>query len=178
MEFKEGLKRATFLSNVIGMARDFEKDESLSIITERPSGEYPTTVDIDHLTYLDKSPSIVEDEVDDNMQEWRLMCAYCGHFVTKVGEKIEVRGRHNHDFPYYGNIVRLGCYRNAPGCVGIERVSHGYSWFRGYSWQIQLCRNCNIQLGWKYMSQDDSFYGLVFKMLREEKPEEDNDAKS
>jgi hypothetical protein len=25
----------------------------------------------------------------------------------------------------------------------------------------------------KYMSQDDSFYGLVFKMLREEKPEGD-----
>jgi hypothetical protein len=44
----------------------------------------------------------------------------------------------------------------------------------GYSWQIQLCRNCYTQLGWKYMSQDDSFYGLIFKMLREEKPEEDN----
>jgi len=29
------------------------------------------------------------------------------------------------------------------------------------------------QLGWKYMLRDDRFYGLVFKMLREEKPEED-----
>jgi len=129
------------------MAKDFEKDESLSITTERTPGRYPSTEDIDHLTYLEK-------------------------------EKIEVRGRHNHDFPYYGHIVRLGCYRNAPGCMGIERVSNGYSWFRGYSWQIQLCRDCYVQLGWKFMSQDDSFYGLVFKMLREEKPEEDHSANS
>jgi hypothetical protein len=33
-----------------------------------------------------------------------------------------------------------------------------------------------MQLGWKYISQDDSFYGLVFKMLREEEPKEDNEA--
>ena len=172
------LKCETFLSNLTSMAKDSKKDESLSFITERPSGRYPSKEDIDHLTYLEKRLSVFEDEVDDTMQEWRLICAYCGHCVTKVAEKIEVRGRHNYDFPYYGHIVRLGCYRNAPGCVGIERVSNGYSWFRGYSWQIQLCRNCTIQLGWKYMSQDDNFYGLVFKMLREEKPEEDNDANS
>jgi len=160
------------------MARDFEKDESPSITTERPTGRYPSNEDIDHLTYLKKESSLFEDEADGNMREWRLICASCGHLVTKVAEKIEVRGRHNHDFPYYGDIVRLGCYRNAPGCVGIERISNGYSWFRGYSWQIQLCRNCYIQLGWKYMSQDDRFYGLVFKMLREEKPEEDNGVNS
>ncbi len=115
------------------MARDFEKDESLSITTERPSGKYASTEDIDHLTYLEKTLSIFEDELDDNMQEWRLICAYCGHFVTKVAEKIEVRGRHNHDFPYYGHVVRLGCYRNAPGCMGIERVSNGYSCEAGRS---------------------------------------------
>ncbi len=172
------MKRGIFLSNLIRMAKDFEKDESLSITTERTPGRYPSTEDIDHLTYLEKGLSIFEDELDGTMQEWRLICAHCGHSVTKVAEKIEVRGRHNHDFPYYGHIVRLGCYRNAPGCMGIERVSNGYSWFRGYSWQIQLCRNCYVQLGWKFMSQDDSFYGLVFKMLREEKPEEDHSANS
>ncbi|MFH1122299.1 MAG: cereblon family protein [Pseudomonadota bacterium] len=158
------------------MAKDFEKDESPSIITERSSGRDPSKEDIDHLTYLEKKPSIFEHEEDDNIREWRLVCASCGHLVTRVSEKIDFRGRHHHDFPYYGHVVRLGCYRNAPGCVGVERISNGYSWFRGYSWQIQLCRNCHIQLGWKYMSQDDSFYGLVFKLLREEKPEEDNGA--
>ena len=178
MESKQGLKSVKFISNLIIMAKDFEKDESPSFITETSPGKYPSKEDMDHLTYLDKRPSIFEHEEDDNLREWRLVCASCGHLVTRVSEKIDFRGRHNHDFPYYGSIVRLGCYRNAPGCVGVERISDGYSWFRGYSWQIQLCRNCYTQLGWKYMSQDDSFYGLVFKMLREEKPVEDNVAAS
>ncbi len=160
------------------MAKDVVNDKSLSIITERSSERYPSKEDMDHLTYLEKRLSVFKDEEDDKMREWQLICASCGHFVTKVSEKVEVRGRHSYDFPYYGNIVRLGCYRNAPGCVGVERVSNGYSWFRGYSWQIQLCRNCYTQLGWKYMSQDDQFYGLVFKMLRENKLETCNGAVS
>ena len=149
------------------MAKDSEKHEGPDFVTERPSGRYPFKEGIDHLSYLENSLSVFEH--DDPMREWRLVCASCGHPVTTVSERIEVRGRHHHDFPYFGSVVRLGCFRNAPGCVGVERISHGYSWFRGYSWQIQLCRNCYIQLGWKYMSQEDGFYGLVFKMLREEK---------
>jgi len=155
------------------MAKDLEKDELPSFITEISPGRYPDKEDMEHLTYLEKRPSLFEHE-DDSLREWRLVCASCGHLVTTVSERMDVRGRHHHDFPYYGHIVRVGCYRNAPGCVGIERISHGYSWFRGYAWQIQLCRNCYIQLGWKYVSQEDSFYGLVFKLLREEKPGEES----
>jgi len=155
------------------MSSDFQKEDPPSIITERPSGKYPSTEDVDHLTYLERRPSIFDREADEGIRGWRLVCASCGQPVTTVSEKIEVRGRHHHDFPYYGHLVRLGCYRHAPGCVGVPRISNGYSWFRGYSWQIQLCRNCHVQLGWKYMSQDDDFYGLVFKTLREEKPAED-----
>jgi len=158
------------------MAKDFDKYQLPAFITETSPGTYPSKEDMDHLTYLDKRTSLFVCEEDAKILEWRLVCASCGHLVTRVYEKIEVRGRHHHDFPYFGNIVRLGCYRKAPGCVGVERISNGYSWFRGYSWQIQLCASCYTQLGWKYMSQDDSFYGLVFKMLREEKPEENNAA--
>jgi len=170
IDCKQGLKKTRFPSNLMSMA----KDEPPSFITEISSGQYPCKEDLDHLTYLDKGPSLFEHEEYDNLLEWRLVCASCGHLVTTVSEKMDVRGRHHHDFPYYGHIVRLGCYRSASGCVGVERISNGYSWFRGYSWQIQLCRNCYTQLGWKYMSQDGSFYGLVFKLLREEKPEEEN----
>jgi len=155
------------------MTKDFEKHELPSFITETSPGKYPSMEDMDHLTYLEKRSFLFKREEDEKIREWRLVCAACGHVVTRVSETIEVRGRHPHDFPYYGHIVRLGCYRNAPGCVGVGRISNGYSWFRGYSWQIQLCGNCYTQLGWKYLSQDESFYGLVFKMLREEKPEED-----
>jgi hypothetical protein len=147
------------------MARDLEKDRWPSFVTQRAAGTYLSKEDIDHLTYLEKRHSVFDH--DDTISDWRLVCASCGHLVTRVGEKIDYRGRHHHDFPYFGGIVRLGCYRNAPGCVGVERISNGYSWFRGYSWQIQLCRNCYTQLGWKYLGRDDGFYGLVFKMLRE-----------
>ena len=149
------------------MAKDFGKDERPDFITERPSGKYPFKEDIDHLTYLENGLSVLAHV--DQMRERRLVCASCGHLVTTVPEKIDVRGRHHHDFPYFDAVVRLGCFRNAPGCVGIERISHGYSWFRDYSWQIQLCRNGYTQLGWKYVPEDDSFCGLVFQMLREEK---------
>jgi hypothetical protein len=130
---------------------------------------------IDHLSYLKERPSIFGHEDDDKMRKRRLICAACGHPVTNLSEKIEVRGRHDHAFRYYNDIVRLGCFRNAQGCIGVQRVSHGYSWFRGYAWQIQLCQHCYTQLGWKYMSEDDSFYGLVFNTLSEEEPEEDHE---
>ena len=165
------MKSRPFLSNLTRMAKNFGNHERPSFITEVSPGKYPYKEDMDHLTYLEREASLFEHEADDDFREWRLVCASCGHLVTTVSEKMEVRGRHHHDFPYYGHIVRLGCYRNAPGCVGIDRISNGYSWFRGYAWQIQLCRNCSTQLGWKYMSQEDRFYGLVFKLIREETPE-------
>jgi hypothetical protein len=146
---------------------DFDRDTSVT-------PQYLSYDDIDHLPYLKEGLSIFEYENYDKMRKRRLICAACGHPVTRVSEKVKVRGRHDHAFPYYGDIVRLGCFRKAEGCIGVERVSHGYSWFRGYAWQIQLCRNCYTQLGWKYMSEDDSFYGLVFKTLREEEADEDN----
>ena len=132
--------------------------------------EYLSHDEIDHLPYLKKELSIFEDKDDEIMRDKVLTCADCGHPVTTVSEKIEVRGRHDHAFRYYDDVVQLGCFRNAQGCVGVQRISNGYSWFRGYAWQIQVCGNCHTQLGWKYISEEDSFYGLIFKMLREVDP--------
>ena len=122
--------------------------------------------EIDHLTYL-KKRSIFEEESEERIGETVLVCGSCGLPVTTVSEKIEVFGRHDHAFSYYREIVRVGCFRNASGCAPVRGVSHGYSWFRGYAWQIQVCRNCFTQLGWKYISPDDSFYGLILGTLRE-----------
>ena len=127
----------------------------------------------DHLTYLEKRPSIYEDEDARRMGRKNLVCASCGHLVTKVSERIDVRGRHDHSFSNLGYTVKLGCFRNAPGSTGVESVSHGYSWFAGYAWQIQVCQNCYMQLGWKYMTRHDSFYGLIFSTLREEESGEE-----
>jgi hypothetical protein len=127
---------------------------------------------VEHLSYLNRPLSLFEDEDDEALKQTRLLCAACDHPVTKVAEKTEIFGRHHHAFPYYNQMVQLGCFLNAPGSIGVERISHGYSWFRGYAWQIQLCENCNTQLGWKYTSENDSFYGFVFNTLREETEEE------
>lgn len=121
----------------------------------------------DHLAYLEDRQTIFEDEYERKLKRMHLVCAACDHLVTKVAEKIDVRGRHQYSFGNLGYPVKLGCFRNAPGCIGVQSISYGYSWFRGYAWQIQVCQACYIQLGWKYMAQDDSFYGLIFGMLRE-----------
>jgi hypothetical protein len=134
---------------------------------DRLFSEDLTDEDIAHLPYLKEGPSIFKEDAD-KLRKRILICAACDHPVTSVSEKVIVRGRHDHAFRYYNAIVRLGCFRNAEGCLGVQGISHGYSWFRGYAWQIQVCRNCYTQLGWKYMSEEERFYGLVFKTLREE----------
>ena len=130
---------------------------------------------IDHLTYLKKAPSIFETKDALKMKQTNLTCARCGQPVTRVSEKVEIFGRHDHAFHLYDEIIQLGCFRNAPGCMGVQGISNGYSWFRGYSWQIQVCNKCYIQLGWKYMSENESFYGLMFRMLREEDLKKDDE---
>jgi hypothetical protein len=147
---------------------NIESREAIAISLENSSwGES------DHLTYLEKMPSVFEDEDGGKARKKSLVCASCRHLVTNVSEKIDVRGRHDHSFHNLGYPVKLGCFRNAPGCTGVESVSYGYSWFPGYAWQIQVCENCYNQLGWKYMTQYDSFYGLIFGTLREEESGED-----
>ena len=127
----------------------------------------------DHLTYLKWSFSLFENEQDQKILQTDLVCAACGHPVTKVAEKIDIRGRHDYGFTNLGYLIQLGCYRHAEGCVGTGRISRGYSWFRGYAWEIQLCGHCYSQVGWKYMTDEESFYGLVFKLLRERDPQEE-----
>jgi len=150
---------------------DFDKEKNLW-------PNHLSTNQIEHLTYLSWNFSIFENEEDDKILQKNLVCAVCGHPVTKVLEKIKIRGRHDYGFTNLGYLIQLGCFSNAPGCIGYGGISHGYSWFRGHSWQIQLCGKCLSQLGWKYMSEHDSFYALVFKMLREEEPEEEKDKNS
>ena len=130
----------------------------------------------DHLAYLRIEPSLFETEEEKELKTRHLCCAACGHPVTKVSEKIEIRGMHEWAFPLYNEIVQLGCYRNADGCIGVRQVSSGYSWFRGFAWQIQVCGNCYTQLGWKYIAPEESFYGLMFHTLRDETPDTEKTA--
>jgi hypothetical protein len=45
-------------------------------------------------------------------------------------------------------------------------LTEEYSWFKGFSWKIALCRLCAIQLGWLFVSSKmESFNGLVLNRL-------------
>lgn len=136
-------------------------------------GGVPPWSGMDHLSYLKVNPLIIRNDKSYKLPEKDLTCSECKYPVTKVSERVEVFGRHDHSFTNLGYLVQLGCFRDAPGCLGVQGISYGYSWFRGYAWQIQVCRNCYTQLGWKYMSEDESFYGLIFNTLREEETEEE-----
>lgn len=135
---------------------------------------FPSWAGMDHLSYLKVNPLIIANDKSYELPETELVCSKCKHPVTRVSERVEVLGRHDHSFGNLGYLVELGCFRNAPGCLGVQGVSQGYSWFRGHAWQIQVCRNCYYQLGWKYMSEGDSFYGLIFNTLREKETEDKN----
>ncbi|MDX2440403.1 MAG: cereblon family protein [Desulfobacterales bacterium] len=123
----------------------------------------------DHLTYLGIRPEAYKDT--SKILQKNLICSNCDHTVTTVSQRTEIWGCHEYTFGNLGYPVRLGCFSEAPGCIGVENISHGYSWFKGYAWQIQLCQNCYFQLGWKYMSQENSFFGLIFGALKEQDPE-------
>lgn len=136
--------------------------------------DFPPWAGMDHLSYLRVNPLILRNDKFFKSPDRDLTCSECRHPVTRVSQRIEVFGRHDHSFRNLGYLVQLGCFREAPGCFGVQGISYGYSWFRGYAWQIQVCRNCYTQLGWKYMSEHDSFYGLIFNTLREKESEGEN----
>ena len=66
--------------------------------------------------------------------------------------------------------ARIGCFRAAPGCATRgERIAE-YSWFAGHSWQIASCGRCGVHLGWRFVSDNASFFGLVLARLCERTP--------
>ena len=135
------------------------------------SPDHPAYKKIDHLKYLKIEPSLFGEDDEDDLGRILLLCAQCGHLVTKASEKIEVFGLHEHSFTNLGYLVEVGCFRNASGCIGTNRISTGYSWFRGYAWQVAGCRACAIQLGWQFTGDAAPavFFGLIRSRLADRK---------
>ena len=111
-----------------------------------------------------------KEEVADATAEgpW-LLCAVCRHRLTRAGFKIEKNGAHTHTFTNpHGLTFNLRCFSQAPGCAALGPAAMEYSWFAGYAWQIAICGNCRVHLGWKYYGATDTFYGLIREQLVEE----------
>ncbi len=97
-----------------------------------------------------------------------LVCIVCRALVTSRASGISMSGSHAHNFVNpHGIEFRIGCFADAPGCVGRGEESSYWTWFAGFTWQIALCRACGAHLGWVFRSPDASFFGLILDRLAE-----------
>lgn len=97
-------------------------------------------------------------------------CAHCGTYMTRGSMGIRMDGEHEHVvFNPAGIVFRVVCFRDAPGAVAVGNNSDEFTWFRGFSWRIALCKSCNAHVGWMYEGTGAPavFFGLIRSMLVE-----------
>lgn len=114
---------------------------------------------------LDKS---LADKKEPLLKEGRrLCCVQCGKPITHENQRIVIHNSHRHRLTNpHGLVFEIGCFASAPGCAQIGAATEEWTWFSGYAWQVALCRNCGIHLGWRYRrSSGDGFYGLILDRL-------------
>jgi hypothetical protein len=101
------------------------------------------------------------------MRGKKILCRHCHDAITTTADIVEVQGSHEHTFANPdGVLFEIGCFRTAPGCAHIGRVTEKWSWFRGFRWQAALCGGCLTHLGWLYLSDGGArFHGLIFDRL-------------
>jgi hypothetical protein len=92
----------------------------------------------------------------------------CSTPITSPEEAISKNGLHEHVFfNPTGIAFELRCFQHAKGCSLQGEPTTTYTWFAGYSWQYALCSTCLTHLGWKFLSDSDSFWGLIGNRLVE-----------
>ena len=109
-----------------------------------------------------------QDDTDDR-EERALLCKFCQQQITSMDKAIQVRNSHQHIFTNpVGNTFKIGCFSTAPGCRQDSPPTLEFTWFAGFSWQVALCANCKVQMGWFYQAADTKqFYGLILNHLIE-----------
>jgi hypothetical protein len=110
------------------------------------------------------SPTPLEQEKAD---QW-LVCTTCLHSITKHKNSTTVNSKHMHRFVNpEGFYFEIRCFNQAPGCKLTGESTADFTWFPGFEWQLALCGNCSMHLGWKYTRTDSIFYGLIQDRLIE-----------
>ena len=96
-----------------------------------------------------------------------ILCGQCHNIVTSPEEGISVQGAHKHTFANpHGLIFEIGCFRTATGCGHTGSSSFDFTWFKGFSWRVGVCRKCLTHLGWFFDSpESNSFHGLILNRL-------------
>jgi hypothetical protein len=118
----------------------------------------------------DGSPNGFVDEKTEEKEpdtKQNILCAQCYNIVTSPEAGISVQGSHRHTFANpNGLIFEIGCFNSATGCGHIGPSTFEFTWFKGFSWRMAICRKCLVHLGWFFTSPgDDSFYGLIMSHL-------------
>lgn len=97
-----------------------------------------------------------------------LACVFCRRPITTTAAATLVSGAHEHSFANPdGDKFRIGCFSDATNLKKYGPSTLEYTWFAGYSWQIEMCANCRHQLGWLYRSSGHMFHGLILDSLVE-----------
>lgn len=114
-------------------------------------------------------PSVGPTEVvgDDAPKEKRaLRCVQCQHVITTEEARTQVQGRHLFRFTNpHGFDYEIGCFKQASGCLPEGPPTDTFTWFPGYTWQIQRCRGCLLHMGWRYENDESAFFGLILTQL-------------
>jgi hypothetical protein len=103
------------------------------------------------------------------LPERAVMCAGCGHQITRTGEKTRIGGEFSHRFTNpHGFMFLIGCFSSAPGCGITGYPTEEFSWFPGYAWRFAFCGGCGTHLGWEFFKGGSrSFFGLILDRLTE-----------
>jgi hypothetical protein len=112
--------------------------------------------------------SEAQDERDPALREsgW-LRCVACGQPIARDDARIAVDGRHVHTFVNpAGHEYTIGCFAEAPGCVGAGEEESFWTWFPGHVWRMALCSGCGTHLGWSFRARESGFWGLTVQSVR------------
>lgn len=113
----------------------------------------------------------IENEFDpdeETKREHLIICKFCHHLITSLNNVIDINGSHTHICTNpAGKTYTIGCFSEARGCLNIGESTIEYTWFPGFIWNYAICSLCHNHLGWFYLSDKNSFYGLILDNLIE-----------
>jgi hypothetical protein len=112
---------------------------------------------------------IRQEDIDDlAKRKTVLCCVQCRHPITEPGARMELAGGHLHVFTNPGGFTYEVALFEYADCVLHGPATTEYTWFPGYAWQLALCSNCHVHLGWRYSQVGSAaFYGLIRNRLIE-----------
>lgn len=95
-------------------------------------------------------------------EEKIVTCAHCGFPISRKKYIVPINGNSEHTyFNPSGHMFNFICFSEAKGCYPYGSPTSEFSWFEGYLWHYALCASCGYHLGWHFINESTSFYGLI-----------------